>query len=109
MTTTPFGFLAQRLCQRRCADKGHVVELPAKACLARRAHKGCAGRIGADLHDDIRAQRHQRLDRLAHIHRIALHRGRTHRLEAMGLQYLRHTVEAGLAIGIVLVTEPGTL
>ena len=95
--------LAQLVGQRLRADKRHVVERAAVTGLARSANEGGTGFVGADLHHGIRGRGDQGLDRLGHIDGIALHRGLRHRFEPQAVQGQRHAVQAGLAVGVVLV------
>ena len=95
--------LAQLVGQRLGAHKRHVVESAAIPGLACRPHKGCTRLVGTDLHHRVGSGRHQFLHCSGHIDRITLHRGQRHRFEVLCGQGQGHAVEAGLAIGVVLV------
>ncbi len=101
-------FLAQLIGQRLRAHERHVEESAAVARLARRPDVGGARGVGADLHHRIGLGRVDGLHRFGHVDRVALHRGRGHRLEALRTQGQRHAVQTGLAVGVVLV-EHGDL
>jgi hypothetical protein len=100
---------AEFLRHRLGADERDVVERAGEAGLAGRADERGARLVGADLDDRIGLLRDEGLDGRIDVDGVALDGAEADRLEPERLHRPRHALEAGLAVGVVLIEDADPL